>query len=215
MPRKPKPKSPAEILAERAARRAETHAREKDEAARPETWGVDVEALQPQPDVRLKMSASRRDVVQSARRDDVFDRLLARGALSASAHAAVRRLDADLTERRGEGRSQERGPKVDCQTSHDLVTQRTLDAGARVERALGLVGRRDAALLQELLEPRLVLAGAPVERWREVVRLITGEGRPEVQAGAVRAASENLAWAYAEVDRARRRIRACSEASAA
>ncbi len=201
MPRKAKPKSPTEILAERAEERA----RGRADAARPETWGVNVEALGGQQDVRLVMQAGRRDSVRTARRDDVFDRLLARGALSASAHAAVRRLDADMTERRGEGHAQERGPKVDCQTSRDLVTLRTLDAGARVDRALGLIGRRDAALLRELLEPRLVQAGAALDRWRAVVRLITGEARPEVQAGAVRSACENLAWAYAEVDRAKRR----------
>jgi len=197
MPRQVKPKSPAEILAERAARRAE--------AARPETWGVNVEALAGQGDVRLLLQDEKRSVVQGARRDDVFDRLLARGALSASAHAAVRRLDADMTERRGEGHAQERGPKVDCQTTRDLVTLRTLDAGVRVDRALGLVGRRDAALLHELLEPRRVLADTALDRWRAVVRLITGEARPEVQAGAVRSAAENLAWAYAEVDRAKTR----------
>ncbi len=204
---KPKsaPKSPAEILAELAARRAEDRARDRADAARPETWGVNVEALAGQDDVRLVTQGARRGAVQSARRDDVFDRLLARGALSASAHAAVRRLDADMTERRGQGHAQERGPKVDCQTSRELVTQRTLDAGARVDRALGLVGRRDAALLRELLEPRLAPAGAALDRWRAVVRLITGEARPEVQAGAVRSAGENLAWAYAEVDRARKR----------
>jgi len=209
MPRKAKPKStpksPGEIVAELAARRAEARERDRAEAARPETWGVDVEALGRQDDVRLVMQGARRGAVQSARRDDVFDRLLARGALSASAHAAARRLDADMTERRGQGHAQERGPKVDCQTSRELVTQRTLDAGARVDRALGLVVRRDAALLRELLEPRLVLAGEALDRWRAVVRLITGEARPEVQAGAVRSAGENLAWAYAEVDRARKR----------
>lgn len=199
--RKLKPKSPAEILAERA----EIQAREKADAANPANWGVDHAALSRQPDVRVATSRARPGAVQAARRDDVFDRLLARAALSAKAHAAVRRLDADMTERRGEGRGQERGPKVDCQTSRDLVTQRTLDAGARVEGALALVGRRDAALLRELLEPRLVLAGDALDRWRAVVRLITGESRPEVQAGAVRAASENLAWAYAEVDRTKTR----------
>ena len=202
---KSSPKSPGEILAESAGRRAEERARGRADAARPETWGVNVEALAGQDDVRLATQGARRAAVQSARRDDVFDRLLARGALSASAHAAVRRLDADMTERRGQGHAQERGPKVDCQTSRELVTQRTLDAGARVDRALGLVGRRDAALLRELLEPRLALAGAALDRWRIVVRLITGEARAEVQAGAVRSAGENLAWAYAEVDRARKR----------
>ncbi len=209
MPRKTKPKSsprsPAEIVAELTAKRAEARARARAEAERPETWGVNVEALKDQDDVRLVTQGARRGAVASARRDDVFDRLLSRGALSASAHAAVRRLDADMTERRGQGHAQERGPKVDCQTSRELVTQRTLDAGARVERSLDLVGRRDAALLRELLEPRLVLAGEALDRWRVVVRLITGEARPEVQAGAVRAAGENLAWAYAEVDRARKR----------
>jgi len=209
MPRKVKPKStpksPGEILAELAARRAEDRARGRAEGQRPETWGVNVEALTGQDDVRLVTQGARRGAATGARRDDVFDRLLARGALSASAHAAVRRLDADMTERRGQGHAQERGPKVDCQTSRELVTQRTLDAGARVDRALGLVGRRDAALLRELLEPRLALAGAALDRWRAVVRLITGEARPEVQAGAVRSAGENLTWAYAEVDRARKR----------
>ena len=153
-PNRSRPRSPAQIVAELAVRRAEARVRDRAKALRPETWGVDALTLSGQDDVRLERQGDRRGTVQAARRDDVFDRLLARGALSASAHAAVRRLDADMTERRGEGHAQERGPKVDCQTSRELVTQRTLDAGARVDRALGLVGRRDAALLQELLEPR-------------------------------------------------------------
>jgi hypothetical protein len=204
-PKAPKPKSPADIAAALAARRAETRARDRADAGRPETWGADTAALARQADVRLTGADGRRAGGQGTRRDDVFDRLQARGALSAGAHGAVRRLEADMTERRGQGHAQERGPKVDCQTSRELVTQRSLDAGDRVDRALGLVGRRDATLLRELLEPRHVLAGDGLDRWRSVVRVITGEARPEVQAGAVRGAAENLAWAYAELDRGRRR----------
>ena len=142
--------------------------------------------------------------MQTAQRTDVFDRLLARQALSQTAHQAIRRLDADMTDRRGEG-ERGAGQKVDSSGSRDLVTQRMIDVGSRVEAVLELVGRRDRYLLHELLKPRQGLVGAGVERWRQVVVVMTGEQRPDVQAGVVRSACENLVLAFREIDQRPRR----------
>ena len=183
-------------------RSAQRRAEERIAARNPENWGADGKALARQPDVQVITGA--RGKVQTARRDDVFDRFLARGALSQHAHQAVRRLDADMTERRGEG-ERGAGEKVDGSGSRDLVTQRMLDAGDRVDEALRLIGRRDALVLHELLEPRQVLATNGVERWRMVVLMLTGEQRAEVQSGLIRNAAENLVLAFREMDNLPRR----------
>lgn len=203
---KPKPMSPEEIAMRAAQRRAE----EKIAMRNPENWGADGKALARQPDVRIVPGA--RGKVQTARRDDVFDRFLARGALSQHAHQAVRRLDADMTERRGEG-ERGSGEKVDGSGACDLVTQRMIDAGDRVDEALRLVGRRDALLLHELLEPRQVLATNGLERWRMVVVVMTGESGKDAQPAVIRSACENLVHAYREID-ARPRPRPAGAANA-
>ena len=182
-------------------RAAQRRADERESAKNPENWGADGKALARQPDV--KVVAGARGRVQTARRDDVFDRLLARGALSQSAHQAIRRLDADMTERRGEG-ERGSGEKVDGGGARDLVTQRMLDAGDRVDGlergVLPRVGRRDAGLLREMLEPRRVITGG-LDRWRLVVATITGETNQHAQSAVLRAACDNLALAYQELDR--------------
>ena len=153
----------------------------------------------------VEVTASVRGGQAAARRDDVFDRLLARQALSAAAHQAVRRLDADMTERRGDSSGDRKlGERTGGSGTRDLVTQRMIDAGDRIEAALALIGRRDAALLRELLEPRQVMVGEGVERWRQVVVVLTGETGKDAQAAVLRAACENLVLAYREVDNAPR-----------
>ena len=196
--RKHQPITPEEAAMRAAQRRAD----ERIAARNPENWGADGKALARQPDVQVITGP--RGKVQTARRDDVFDRFLARGAMSQPAHQAIRRLDADMTERRGEG-ERGSGEKVDGCGSRDLVTQRMLDAGARVDAALALIGRRDALVLHELLQPRQVLATNGMERWRMVVLMLTGEQRDEVQAGVIRSAAENLVLAYRDIDAAPRR----------
>lgn len=199
-------KSPAQIAAEleRAReRRAQEAAAARAAAKDPTKWGVNVEELQRQ---GVEVTSSVRGGQAAARRDDVFDRLLARQALSQAAHQAVRRLDADMTERRGDGASDRKlGERMGGTGTRDLVTQRMLDAGKRVDDALALIGRRDAALLRELLEPRQVMVDAGGERWRQVVVVLTGEQRQEVQAGVIRSACENLVLAYRDADNAPRR----------
>ena len=114
--------------------------------------------------------------MERAHCSDVFDRLLSRQALSPAAHQAIRRLEADMTERRGEG---DRGEsmKVDGSGSRELVTQRMVDAGARVEAAFSQVGLRDAKLLRELLQPRHVLVQSIAEKQPDgqVVRVPVAE----------------------------------------
>ena len=186
-------------------RAAQRRADDKIAARNPENWGADGKALARQPDVQVITGP--RGKVQTARRDDVFDRFLSRGALSQHAHQAIRRLDADMTERRGEG-ERGAGEKVDGSGARDLVTQRMIDAGDRIDGlengVLPRVGRRDAGLLREFLEPRRVITGG-LNRWRLVVATLTGETNEQAQGAALRASCDNLALAYQEIDRAPRR----------
>ena len=165
-------------------------------------WGIDVDELERQ---GVEVTASIRGGHAAARRDDVFDRLLARQALSSAAHQAVRRLDADMTERRGDGASDRKlGERMGGSGTRDLVTQRMIDAAVRVDGVkdgvLPRVGLRDAALLRELLEPRQVMETADVERWRQVVAVVGGEARRDLQSKVVSDACEALVEAYREVD---------------
>lgn len=200
--RRTQPSAPRTIAAAAAAPTVRDRDAEK-KADRKMEWGVNVEELQRQ---GVEVTPSVRGGQAAARRDDVFDRLLARQALSGAAHQAVRRLDADMTERRGDGSGDRKlGERMGAAGTRDLVTQRMIDAGDRVEAALALIGRRDAALLRELLEPRQVMVGEGVERWRQVVVIMAGETHQHAQGAVVRAASENLVLAYREVDNRPRR----------
>ena len=185
-------------------------AQQREEAKKPENWGPNPATLR-QDGVRISAPAKGR--VASVRRDDVFHRFHARSALSDAALTSIRRLDEDLTERAAEGR-QGHGDKVDGSAHRRDITVDQIEAAERVDAVLAKMGRRDAALLLELLRPARVLTnsymepgknGHPperveTERWRLVVRLLCGEVHVNAQGAVLRSACENLALAYRELD---------------
>jgi len=82
------------------------------------------------------------------------------------------------------------------------VDDTRLRAGSRIEAALALSGSSSARLLAALCESDIVL-GRSVS-WRAVIERETGEGLPDAQGALLRVACENLAGAYARLDRTRR-----------
>ena len=188
-----RPSSPAAVAARKVA--------ERKRARDPATWGVDGEAmaLVVNADVEARSDLAGRTV--RARRLDAFDVLGARGALSAGALNAARRLQNDVAIlHRAAGGVAAYAPRIDRSPESDAVSLARHRAGLRIEAALARAGPVSARLITALIEPAAALGRIP--DWREVVRRETGERLPDAQSAALRAACENLAAAYAALDKA-------------
>jgi hypothetical protein len=184
MPRKAKakPKSPAQIAAEKLARRRQDFA-----AVNLQSDGADLAA---HTDVAIRREGQKN--VLTARRLDVFEALKA--GMQPGCYDAARRLERDITIRRGEhdhGRPMERvdGDEQAALCRNDQI----IAAGERVDAVLKRLSGRDAWLLTELISPQPSRPG-----WRETVAYITGESHLHAQGAAVRAACVNLRDAYEE-----------------
>lgn len=184
MRKRAKPKSPAEILAERLARRAADF----------EAVGLQPEAAALPSSQAVEVRRTGRANAAGARRLDAFDAL--REGLPTGGYDAARRLEADLRLRRGEADHGRNLVRVDGGGAGPALLDRQIAAGRRVDRALARVGARDGWLLCELIYPSVGR-----NSWRETVAHVTGETHSHAQAAAVRAACANLAAAY-EVRRA-------------
>lgn len=188
--RKYKPKSPEQIALEKAKARADAKAQD----ARGE-YGIDLttHVLPQNADViAIKDRAGR---VQTARRGDVFDRLLNDSQLR-----AVRRLEADIAEQMGQ--TWRPGQRVTVDASQfppgQNIGQMQIDAGKRVKAALAGSGARCGWLLHSLI---VGIAGKERTDWRGIVLYVTGEGNEQAQGARVRAAADNLVAAYGAVEK--------------
>ncbi len=195
-----RPFNPAAGMAARLSRLEAASAVERADAPHPERWGVPAAALELAAHSDVAAVRDGRGRVSHAHRTDVFERLHERGSLSEGQLAAVRRLERDMGLRAGLFRPPSDLVKVDAQARTEGASQRMLEAGARVETALGATGPRCALLLRALVEPA-VLKGASVD-WRDAVARETGEHNPHAQAARVRTACDNLMLAYLAGDRA-------------
>lgn len=134
----------------------------------------------------------------------MFDRLLARGGLARGAYAAVRRLQDDIAVlHRTQAGGGDFSPRVDRSPDPQNFTDARRRAGERIEAALALAGPASARLLLALCEDDVALGRAA--DWRCVVAAHTAERLPDAQGAVLRAACENLAGAYAAMDRGRGR----------
>lgn len=203
-----KPKSPEQIAAEKAARqRAERMAGFAAVQLDPEA--VDLPAYQ---DVEIVRAGEAREkggdkdkaakVVQSdtARRLDVFEALRPgmKGSHFAGAYDAARRLQHDITIRRGytdEGRALYRVDTTDDGEGPGRIDA-IIAAAKRVSAVLNLLPERDAWLLTWLMEPP-----PQFDHWRKVVAYITGETHTHAQGAAVRASCVHLRDAYVIIDK--------------
>lgn len=179
MSKRRKPKSPAQILAERGARRARDF----------EVLGLQPEAANLASSETIEVRRAGRSNLASARRLDAFDAL--REGMASGGYDAARRLEADMRLRRGEGDHGRTLIRVDGGANGPALLDRQLAAGRRIDRVLSRIGARDALLLIELIYPSLERPG-----WRETVAEITGETHAHAQGAAVRGACANLAAAY-------------------
>ena len=183
-----------------ARRRAEERARARD----PQTWGVDKASLTLPANADVQAVTDLRGAVARARRQDVFDLFSARGSLSRPALEAVRRLQDDMAVlHRQIGGTGEITPKVDRSRSPASFSDARLRAGERIEAVMGLTGAASARLLGALCEAEAVMGRVP--DWRATVEQATGERLPDAHGAILRAACENLAGAFAVVDRKGRR----------
>jgi len=196
MTRKRKTARPADPMAI-ARRRAEERAAARD----PATWGIDAAALRLEVNRAVEARPGAGRAVARAARTDVFDRLLARGALTTAAHNAVRRLQDDiaLLHRTATGGG-DFSPRVDRSRSPGDFDDARRRAGERIEAALSRSGVASARLLGALCEAECVLGRGD---WREIVSQTSGERLPDAQSAILRAACDNLAGAYAQIDRGR------------
>ena len=189
-----RPSDPAEL----ARRRAEARRQKAD----PEQWGANLNALRlpANADVQTRGDLAGRTV--RIQRQDVFDRLSARGGLSPHSLGAVRRLQEDMAcLHRTISGGVDFSPRVDCSRDPQAFGDSRRRAGARIEAALSLAGTVSARLLAALCEPTVV-QGRVVD-WRVIVARETGETLADAQGAILRMACESLAGAYARLDRER------------
>ena len=180
---------------------ARRRARECAAAHDPAAWGIDPDALRLEANQAVETRPGPGGRLARAVRADVFDRLLARGALTAASHNAVRRLQDDMAvlHRTTTGGGDFR-PRVDCSLSPGAFDDARRRAGARIDAALSRSGVASARLLGALCEAGCVLGRGD---WRDIVAQVSGERLPAAQSAILRAACDNLAGAYAEIDRGR------------
>ena len=195
MARKRKTARPADPMAI-ARRRAAERAAGRDPAG----WGLNAEALDLPANAAVSPCPGSTGRRLSMRRQDVFDRFAARGALAPAAHAAVRRLQDDIAVlHRTIAGGGDASPRIDRSRDPQSFTDARRRAGQRIETALTLTGPASARLLAALCESDVVL-GRTAD-WRAVVARESAERLPDAQGAVLRAACENLAGAYAAMDR--------------
>jgi hypothetical protein len=189
-----------------ARRRADERARQCAIGRDPAQWGVNAAALEltANGEVEMRQGPGRR--ATRIQRKDIFDRFRDQGSLNQGACDAVRRLQNDIAVlHRTLTGGGDFAPRIDRSIDPQSFADARRRAGARIEAALALTGVASAALLAALCEPDVVLGrGAD---WRAVVARRTGERLPDAQGAVLRAACENLAGAYAHIDRGRARRR--------
>jgi hypothetical protein len=179
---------------------ARLRAAEREKARDPANWGLDREALRLAANTGVETRVDPAGRLMRARRQDVFDVFFTRGRLSQAALNAVRRLQADIALLHalagGVGVYAER---VDRSRADENLPDARNKAGRRVSAALSLAGPANARLLLALCEADAALGRAT--DWRALVERETGERQADAQGAILRAAGENLAGAFAILDR--------------
>ncbi len=190
-----RPSDPMQIARRRLAER---------EAARdPANWGLDRETLNLAANADVEARPGPGSKLARARRNDVFDFFATRGRMSEGARDAVRRLQSDIAvPHRTMSGGGELTPRTDRSRRPDPFANARIAAGERIAAALTLTGAASARVLSALVEADVVL-GRPSD-WRQVVEAASGEKLADAQGAVLRSACENLAGAYALIDRQRR-----------
>jgi len=174
----------AEILASIEARRIET-GKARMEAHRLIATGAEARVVD-EPDETGVI----RTIVR-ARRIDVFQLLLERGAIPQESFQAVRTYEADVATAEGFNTPERRPDHIRASVEGapgQNVSQYMVEASRRVMWAQKGMTTRDLLLLKALLHENDANAG----RWRGTVEAITGETRDDAHAVAIRCMAANL-----------------------
>jgi hypothetical protein len=144
------------------------------------------------------VSLDRARRIVSAYRASAFHKLRESDTISASQAAAAERLCSDWAVWRGlDGRPPPLEVHTEWKRAPDIVTDRMLVAGNRVDRVLRQVGPVDRELLISLVASA-VEDDRPIP-WRDTVRRVTGVTQTVRQSQMIVAALGNLARAYGAV----------------
>lgn len=192
MARKSKPKTAAQIAEELLTRKRQAFGAigmQPDAATLPSQQAIEV--------TRAGESRDGRKVDDdSARRLDQIEevRSLFRKRECGGCYDALRRLEYDMTVRRGEGDRGRTLERVDGDSTKDLA-DKIIQAGERIDGVKARLSRRDWTLVKEMIAPTQAWGG-----WRALVFHVTGEENDHAQAGALRSAAVNLRDAYEDYD---------------
>lgn len=143
----------------------------------------------------VEIATDHRGRVTRSTKVDVWAQMRAQRALNEKCYNAIRQLEADMTERAGFGGAGFNLEKTDRSGDAAKITDRMVDAGARVEDVLKLVGPPLSRILQALVGP-----DAEEGDWRAVVERITGEKNPQSQSASLRLAAQSVADVYPQVE---------------
>lgn len=191
MPRKAKakPRTPAQIAAERLIRRAQDF----------DAVGLapDAAGLNSNDDVAIvrmgeATAEGQRAAIDVARRLDAFEAL--RPSLQRScpgAYDAARRLERTLLVSLGQHDHGRKPDRVDCEQAGLCRVDIIVSASQECLALRAQLPERDGWLLWELIAPT-----RPWTDWRQIAAYVTGESHAHAQAAAVRAACVNLRDAY-------------------
>jgi hypothetical protein len=181
---------------------ARLRAVEREKARDPANWGLDREALRLAVNAGVETRVDPAGRLTRASRQDVFDMFFTRGRLSQAALDAVRRLRADIALLHAlAGGVAAYAERIDHSRADENLPDARHRAGRRVSAALSLAGPANARLLLALCEADAAL-GRTTD-WRTLVERETGERLADAQGAILRAAGENLAGAFAILDRRR------------
>jgi hypothetical protein len=126
-----------------------------------------------------------------ARRIDVFQLLHERGALPQESFNAIRDHEADMATALGFNTPERRPDHIRASVEGapgQNITQAMIEASRMVQWVEAMLTTRDAQLLKALLHENDANCG----RWRGTVERITGEGRDDAHAVAIRCMAANL-----------------------
>jgi hypothetical protein len=190
--RKHRPTDPAEAARKRREQEAQTR-------RNPALWGVNEEALAMQADI--SDTPENRGKTRRVFRFDCFETL----SLPDHDRAAVHRLETLIAVRfRVDGQANA-GAKVDSSGSAELVTSRSLAAGAQIDAIAGWMPNPSVSLLLALLTPQTV-EGVRVN-WKATVTRLQGLTDRDLQSKAVKRAAADLTPAFARWDDGERPVK--------
>jgi hypothetical protein len=183
---------------------ARLRAEERERARDPANWGLDREDLRLNANADVHTRADRAGTVVRARRQDVFDLMVARGRLSPAAFDALRQLQSDVARLHAmAGGVSAYSERIDRSGFDQSITDARRRSSDRIDAMLALAGPANARLLLAICESAAALG--PSMNWRTLVERETGEHLADAQGAVLRAACENLAEALAMLRRRGRR----------